>query len=114
MTRKSQADALWGSVELLVLKTLSLEAMHGWGIGQRIEAMSAGSVEVNQGSLYPALQRLEHRGLITSEWQLTDNNRRARYYSLTRSGRRKLGEEVASWRRFAASMERILDFEAGA
>jgi PadR family transcriptional regulator, regulatory protein PadR len=114
MTRKSQADALWGSVELLVLKTLSLEPMHGWGIGQRIEAMSAGSVEVNQGSLYPALQRLEHRGLITSEWQTTDNNRRARYYSLTRSGRRKLGEEVVSWRRFAASMERILDFEAGA
>ena len=114
MTRKSQADALWGSVELLVLKTLSLESMHGWGIGQRIEQMSQGSVEVNQGSLYPALQRLEHRGLITSEWRMTENNRRARYYRLTRLGRRKLGEEVAGWRRFAASMERILDFEAGA
>ena len=75
--------------------------MHGWGIGQRIRQMSSGVLEVNQGSLYPALQRLEKQGLIGSDWGTTDNNRRARYYRLTPSGRRTLGEEINSWRRFA-------------
>lgn len=105
---QNQTDALRGSVELLVLKTLSLEAMHGWGIGQRIQQLSGGELEVNQGSLYPALQRLEHRGLITSDWELTENNRRARYYRITAAGRRALAREVDSWRRFAATMEVIL------
>ena len=108
MARHSQADALRGSVELLVLKTLSLEPMHGWGIGQRLEEMSEGALEVTQGSLYPALQRLEHRGLITSDWEMTENNRRARYYRLTASGRRALTQEVESWKRFSAVMETIL------
>lgn len=105
----SRSDDLRGSVELLVLKTLSLEPMHGWGIGQRIEQLSRKTLEVNQGSLYPALQRLEQRGLITSEWQRTENNRRARYYAITDPGRKALGEEAASWRRFVESMDMILE-----
>jgi PadR family transcriptional regulator, regulatory protein PadR len=104
----TQSDALRGSIELLVLKTLSLAPMHGWGIGQRIQQISEGSLEVNQGSLYPALQRLEQRGLITSDWRTSENNRRARYYEITDTGRAALGSEVESWRRFAASMELIL------
>jgi PadR family transcriptional regulator, regulatory protein PadR len=102
-----QADAR-GSMDLLILKTLSLAPQHGWGIGQRIEQLSAGTLEVNQGSLYPALQRLERAGHITSEWQVTDNNRRARYYTITRQGRRALGVETASWLRFAAAMDQLL------
>jgi PadR family transcriptional regulator, regulatory protein PadR len=108
MTSQPQSDVLRGSVELLVLKTLSLAPMHGWGIGQRIQQISGGELEVNQGSLYPALQRLEQKGLITSGWQVTENNRRARYYEITAAGRRMLGEETESWRRFAVAMEVIL------
>ena len=108
MGLRPQTDALRGSLDLLVLKTLSLEATHGWGISQRIQQISKGVLEVNQGSLYPALQRLEKEGLITSEWGTTDNNRRARYYGLTTSGRRVLGEELANWRRFAAGLESVL------
>lgn len=105
---QAQNDVLRGSIELLTLKTLSLGTQHGWGIGQRIQQISGGELEVNQGSLYPALQRLEHRGLITSEWLTTENNRRARYYQITAAGRRALGEETESWRRFAATVETIL------
>jgi PadR family transcriptional regulator PadR len=108
MTPSPQSDVLRGSVELLVLKTLSLGAMHGWGIGQRIQQISNGELDVNQGSLYPALQRLEQKALITSDWKMTENNRRARYYEITPRGRRALGTELASWRRFAAAMELIL------
>jgi transcriptional regulator len=82
--------------------------MHGWGITQRIQQATNGVLEVNQGSLYPALQRLEKQGLITSDWGTTDNNRRARYYRLTASGRRALGVELESWRRFAAGLEAVL------
>ena len=105
---RPQTDALRGSLDLLVLKTLSLAPMHGWGISQRIQQTSEGVLEVNQGSLYPALQRLEKDGLITSEWGTTDNNRRARYYRLTAAGRRALGDELESWRRFAAGLEAVL------
>ena len=108
MPLRPQTDALRGSLDLLVLKTLSLAPMHGWGIGQRVQQISEGVLEVNQGSLYPALQRLEKDGLITSDWGTTDNNRRARYYRLTASGRRVLGEELANWRRFAAGLEAVL------
>ena len=101
-------DALRGSLDLLILKTLSLAPMHGWGISQRVQQLSEGVLEVNQGSLYPALQRLEKEGLITSDWDTTDNNRRARYYRLTASGRRALGRELESWRRFAAGLEAVL------
>jgi transcriptional regulator len=105
---RPQSDALRGSLDLLVLKTLSLAPMHGWGISQRIQQITEGVLEVNQGSLYPALQRLEKGGLITSEWGTTDNNRRARYYDLTAAGRRALRAELASWRRFAAGLEAVL------
>ena len=108
MPPRPQTDALRGSLDLLVLKTLSLAPMHGWGISQRVQQVTDGALEVNQGSLYPALQRLEKEGLIASEWGTTDNNRRARYYRLTASGRRALGEELASWRRFAAGLEAVL------
>jgi PadR family transcriptional regulator PadR len=108
MPPRLQTDALRGSLDLLVLKTLSLEPMHGWGIGQRIQQISDGVLEVNQGSLYPALQRLEKEGLITSEWQVTENGRRARCYQLTTSGHRALGTELASWRRFTVGLEAVL------
>ena len=104
-----EPDALRGSIDLLVLKALLAEPMHGWGIGLRIEQSSKGKLEVNQGSLYPALQRLEHKGLIESEWQSTENNRRARYYRLTTAGRRALGQEVAKWKRFAGAINLVLE-----
>ena len=108
MTTRPQADVLRGSLDLLVLKTLSLVPMHGWGISQRIQQMSKGILEVNQGSLYPALQRLEKDGLISSDWGMTENNRRARYYRLTAAGRRALGAELESWKRFAAGLDAVL------
>jgi len=108
MSPRPQTDALRGSLDLLVLKTLSLETTHGWGIGQRIQQISDGVLEVNQGSLYPALQRLEKEGLITSEWRVSANSRRARFYELTASGHRALGTEIESWRRFTAGLEAVL------
>jgi transcriptional regulator len=108
MAPRQQTDALRGSLDLLVLKTLSIAPLHGWGISQRVQQISDGVLEVNQGSLYPALQRLEKDGLITSEWGTTDNNRRARYYRLTTKGRRALGEELENWRRFAAGLDAVL------
>lgn len=107
--RPAEPDVLRGSIDLLVLKALALQPMHGWGIGLRIQEMSAGRLEINQGSLYPALQRLEHRGWIESEWSSTENNRRARYYALTRLGRKALGGEVGRWKRFAAAMALVLE-----
>jgi len=107
---RPQSDALRGSLDLLVLKTLSLAPLHGWGISQRIQQISEGVLEVNQGSLYPALQRLEKGGLITSEWGTTGNNRRARYYRLTAAGHRALSDELESWRRFAAGLEAVLAY----
>ncbi len=108
MSTRTPTDALRGSLDLLVLKTLSLAPLHGWGISQRVQQLSNGVLEMNQGSLYPALQRLEKQGLITSEWGTSDNNRQARYYRLTAAGKRALGVELESWRRFAASLEAVL------
>ena len=108
MPSKPTTDALRGSLDLLVLKTLSLTPMHGWGISQRIQQISEGVLEVNQGSLYPALQRLEKTGLITSAWGVTDNNRQARYYRITASGRKALGAELDAWRSFSAGLEAVL------
>jgi transcriptional regulator len=106
MPAVSHTDALLrGSLDLLVLKALSLGPAHGWGIGQRILAISKDALSANQGSLYPALQRLEHQGLVQSGWGDSDNNRRARFYKLTASGRAGLRAEVDSWRRFAAAIE---------
>jgi transcriptional regulator len=101
-------DVLRGTLDLLVLKTLTLEPMHGWGISQRIEAMSRSVLDVNQGSLYPALQRLEQREWIDSEWRTTDNNRRAKYYRLTTKGGKALALETDSWRRYVTAVEDIL------
>jgi transcriptional regulator len=108
MPPRPPVDALRGSLDLLILKTLSLSAMHGWGISQRVQQMSDGEFAMNQGSLYPALQRLEKDGLITSEWGVTDNNRQARYYRITAAGRRALGREVESWKKFAAALDAVL------
>jgi PadR family transcriptional regulator PadR len=108
MPTRPTVDALRGSLDLLVLKTLSLSAMHGWGISERIRQISNGELEMNQGSLYPALQRLEKLGLIASDWGVSDNNRQARYYRLTAAGRRALGNEVESWKRFAAALDAVL------
>lgn len=108
MMTRHQTDALRGSLDLLILKTLSLQPVHGWGISQRIQQTSKGMLEVNQGSLYPALQRLEKHGMIASDWATTDNNRRARYYRLTAAGRRALSAEHESWKRFAAGLDAVL------
>jgi len=105
----AESDPLRGSLDLLVLKALSLAPMHGWGIGLRIQQISRSRLEVNQGSLYPALQRLEHRGDIESSWQSSENNRRARVYRITARGRRALGQEVDRWKRFADTMAIILE-----
>lgn len=102
------ADVLRGTLDLLILQTLALEPHHGWGISQRLQHVSRGVLDVNQGSLYPALQRLEQRGWIESEWRTTENNRRAKYYRLTRSGHRALGEETAQWRRYVSVVDLIL------
>ncbi len=102
------SDVLRGTLDLLILKALSLGPMHGWAITQRLEQLSREALRVGQGSLYPALQRLEKEGLITSRWRTTENNRRARYYELTAAGRRALGAELESWRRFAAALELVL------
>jgi len=105
---RATTDALRGSLDLLVLKTLSLESMHGWGISQRVQQISEGVLEVNQGSLYPALQRLEKSGLITSDWGTSENNRQARFYRLTATGRRALKTEVDEWHRFSLGLEAVL------
>lgn len=108
MSPRQTSDVLRGSIDLLVLKTLSLTPLHGWGISQRIGELSEGALDANQGSLYPALLRLEKEGLVTSEWGRSESNRRARYYTLTAAGRKALGEEVASWERFAAGVQAVL------
>ena len=101
-------DVLQGTLDLLILKAVSLEPMHGWGIAQRIQQMSRDVLQVNQGSLYPALHRLEDREWIAAEWGVSENNRRAKYYTLTRVGRRQLAAEAATWRRFSAAVDAIL------
>jgi PadR family transcriptional regulator PadR len=102
------AELLQGTLEMLALKALSLEPMHGWGIGHRIEQLSGGRFEVPQGSLYPALQRMLGKGWIRSEWRASENNRRARYYRLTRAGERQLAKETASWSRTVEAIGGIL------
>jgi PadR family transcriptional regulator, regulatory protein PadR len=98
------ADLLPGTLDLLILKAVSLGRLHGYGVLLRIEQISGGALQIQQGALYPALYRLEHQGLIESEWGVSDNNRRAKYYRLTAAGRERLGEEVASWNRLATAI----------
>jgi PadR family transcriptional regulator len=101
-------DVLQGTLDLLILKTLSLAPMHGWGLSHRIQELSRDALQVGQGSIYPALVRLEQRGWIDTEWRVTENNRRAKYYRLTIAGRRALGQELASWRHFVAAVEMVV------
>lgn len=101
-------DLLQGTLDLLILKTLILEPMHGWGIAQRIQQLSQDALQVGQGSLYPALHRLELDGLISSEWAASENNRRAKYYSLTKKGRRRLKTELAEWKRTSQAIALVL------
>jgi PadR family transcriptional regulator, regulatory protein PadR len=104
----SNVDLLQGTLDVLILRTLASGPMHGWGIAQRIQEVSEEVLRVNQGSLYPALHRLEDEGWIAAEWGASENNRRAKYYRLTRRGQRQLEAETESWRRFAAAVARIL------
>ncbi|HEX6049798.1 MAG TPA: PadR family transcriptional regulator [Gemmatimonadaceae bacterium] len=104
----AKADVLQGTLDMLILKALSLEPMHGWGIAQRIQQISRDVLQINQGSLYPALHRLERRAWIEADWGTSDNNRRAKFYRLTSLGRKQLAEERASWQRFMIAVERVM------
>jgi PadR family transcriptional regulator, regulatory protein PadR len=110
----SSGDLVQGTLEMLVLKTLALEPMHGYGVALRIEQISRGVFRVNPGSLLPALSRMERAGSIRSEWHATENNRRAKYYTLTAKGRRTLAAETERWANQAAAIARILEAKAGA
>jgi transcriptional regulator len=102
------ADVLQGTLDLLILKAASLEPMHGWGMSQRIQQISKGVLEVNQGSLYPALHRLVKRGWLSATWGTSENNRRARFYKLTAEGKRQLTQETATWRLFSGAVDDVL------
>ena len=108
-----QSELLQGTLELLILKTLSLEPLHGWGISQRIQQMSRDVFQVNQGSLYPALQRMKSKGWLRSEWRTTENNRKARYYILTPAGERELAHERSQWERSSSAVNWVLDWSGG-
>ena len=102
------SDLIQGTLDLLILKTVSLEPKHGWAIAKRIQQVSQDALQVTQGSLYPALHRLEERGWIESEWQLSENNRRAKFYRLTSKGRQQLRVETATWERFVTAVGDVL------
>jgi PadR family transcriptional regulator PadR len=106
---KPKSDLLQGTLDLLVLKILELEPMHGWGIAQRIQQISEEVLQVNQGSLYPALHRLEEQGWIAASWASSENNRQAKYYELTRLGRKQLVDEKENWRRLSTAVARIVE-----
>jgi transcriptional regulator len=106
--QKRDRDMVQGTLDMLILKALSLEPMHGWGITNRIEQITKNVLQVNPGSLYPALERLQDRGWITAEWGTTDAGRNAKYYRLTATGRRKLGDEEETWRRMVAAVDAVL------
>lgn len=105
---KSKAGLLQGTLDMLILKALSLGALHGYGIGQRIAQISGDELRVEEGSLYPGLYRLEHRGWIESEWDVSDNNQRAKFYKLTRTGRKQLAVEEQNWERLAGATKKAL------
>jgi PadR family transcriptional regulator, regulatory protein PadR len=107
----ANTDVIQGTLDMLILKTLSLEPMHGFGIGRRVEQVSRGVFKMNPGSLLTALQRLERAGLLDSEWRKTENARRAKFYSLTRAGKKRLQEETADWTRRASAIARLLKAE---
>ena len=101
-------DLLQGTLDLLILKTVALEPMHGWGIAQRIQQVSREMLQVQQGSLYPALHRLEYKGLIKAEWGPSENNRRAKFYSLTAAGRKQLARELGEWEKLSSAIALVL------
>ena len=107
---KTTNEVLQGTLDLLILNALAVGPMHGWGISQRLLQVSREVLQVNQGSLYPALQRMKRKGWVRSEWRVTDNNRRARYYELTRAGEKQLAKERAEWDRASAAVNGILDW----
>jgi len=110
MARTDPAEqVLQGTLDLLILKTLSLEPMHGWGLAHRIQELSRDALQVGQGSIYPAVVRLEQRGWVSTHWRTTENNRRAKYYAITSTGRRAMGQELASWKRFVAAVALVMD-----
>jgi PadR family transcriptional regulator PadR len=109
VAKSSKSDLLQGTLDLLILKTLALGPQHGWGISQRIQQISEDVLQVNQGSLYPALHRLEEQGWIDAEWGVSETNRQAKFYRLTRTGQKQLDIERAQWARVAAAVARILD-----
>jgi len=104
-------DLPQGTLDLLILKAISLEPMHGWAISQRIQQVSRDTLQIPQGSLYPALHRLERRGWIKADWGASDNNRKAKYYALTRAGRNQLAAETGDWARLTAAVNLVLDME---
>src|ERR1700736_4300867 len=106
---KTSADLLPGTLDMLILKAVSLKPLHGYGVLQRIQQISGDALEIPQGSLYPALYRLEHQELIAAEWGVSENNRRAKYYTLTVAGRRRLRQETAGWNRLASAMAAALN-----
>ena len=103
-----QTDVLQGTLDLLIMRTIALEPMHGWAIAQRIQQISDDLLRVQQGSLYPALHRLEHQGWIAAEWGASENNRRARFYAMTQAGRKQLAIEVSKWDRLSTGVNRVL------
>src|SRR6476620_3489075 len=109
---ETSTDVIQGTLDLLILKTLSLEPMHGFGIARRVEQVSRGVFKVNAGSLFTALERLTRAGFLDAEWRNTENSRRAKYYTLTRSGRRQLDVHTAEWRRRSLAIERLLSGES--
>ena len=102
-------DLPQGTLDLLILKTLAVEALHGWAISERIQQISRDALQVQQGSLYPALHRLERRGWVKARWAITENNRRAKYYELTRQGQKQLEMETLAWRKLAVAVGYVLD-----
>ena len=109
----NRSEVPYGTLDLMVLKTLeAMGPLHGYGIARRIEQVAAGSLALNQGTIYPALLRLEQRGWIASEWGTSENNRRARFYSMTRAGRKQLAAEAENWSRTVAMMNRLLEGES--
>ena len=108
MSRQTVPNILQGTLDLLILRTLQVEMMHGWAIADRIQQISQDVLQVNQGSLYPALHRLEQQGLIEAEWGNSENNRQAKFYRLTREGRKSLAEEQKNWERLSSAVARVL------
>lgn len=106
---EEKLDLPQGTLDLLILKTLALEPLHGWAVSERLQQISREAVHVQQGSLYPALHRLERRGWVKARWAMSENNRRAKYYELTRAGRKQLEAETLAWRKLTAAVDHVLD-----